>query len=896
MSALLLVLPWLFGVQLAHRVLKQRDWLEALSLGWGCGWLFTIMAINFMLLAGLQVERSILLALALCGVATALLAPVKAEPLKKPKLHWASWTFLALGAVLVHSSVVCILYLNPDDDFFLHAPMQAQILHGNFPVMNPFFSEISYGGHYARDLLMVTAAWASGAPLYACQIPVTLGLQLAAFFILFAALRRHNGSELQAVLGTLFVFMGVNAGFRGGWLDTVANNNALTQMVFALCFYLLIQVLFERRTWPEAVVTGAAMGGFAWCYETNFATTSVALCLLAATTALLRQLTKRQLLVALVIVGVTGPLSVTQGGLLTDLFQKVTGRETVIADEVEQSQNLEVSVKVPKDELFKIKLVRGGEDLSMAYYTFPWMSKLGLVSDEPGYASVFSFTVWRIHWLGLYLSPLVLFWLARRRNWSGLLLWYFGFCAYMIPAVVDFGLWEAEVFRWQYAASWGFSGALGVALGQAWESIAGPAWERRDHALLLRARFFMTSLTLALVILNCYPAWTQVENRTRQVGSLKRAVLFPDPADWLERQPDLDLYPADYRAALWLAPKVGANEGLLTNFREENYFNVFFEAAFAGVCGVQPWGHAFPLRFERLGTWPFRMAAPARAFWATLDPTLLSNDPPRWIYLRGRKELSEPLMRLPGLKLVHQEEGGRYLFTVERPAFEVGPRVDSDLKVTVTEIEGLEGLRVEQYRTLEVTLSNPGDAFRHEGFIYYEMLDSEGKVVDKRERILQPAQLDLAAGEQQKFVLHFVTPHQEGNYRLRLVLGDQQASRALPAETPFKVNHRAILYELKAELLPGDSPPGMTVVRRVALTHLGKQTLDDDVMVALKARTPGSGRDLAAMRDFGRVQLRMNPGETQVLELPVEIPADAAGPLEFDLVLAPRDGVAVFSL
>ncbi|MCA9792238.1 MAG: hypothetical protein KC910_10605, partial [Candidatus Eremiobacteraeota bacterium] len=780
----LLALPWLLGSLLANRVLKLDDPLACLSLGWAAGWLYAAMGVNFGLLAGLSLTSALWMVLALCLAGSLALALKPGPGWKKPAYSPMTWVYLAVGAAAIHFTTNTILYLNPDDDFFLHAPLQAHLLKGTFPIVNPFFTNIAYGGHYARDLVTVMAARLTGLTLYGVQVPVTVTMQLAAFLVLFSGLYRQTGSQLQAGLGTTFVFAGANAGFRGGWIDTVANNNALAQMVFALCFFLVLEALFGEAGWGVTAMAGVALGGSAWAYETNFALTCLGLCGLALSTFCLKSLTRRQLVTALAIVAITLPLGLVQGGVFKNLLAKLRGGgslTTTEADATLQSQNLEVSVKFPKERLFQIKLERSGEEMSMAYSTLPWLRNLPKHSGQPGYVSVFSWYAVRIHWLGLYLAPISLWLLGRRRNWSGLLLWWVGFAGYFLPSVVDFGLWEAEVFRWEFVASWGFSGALGVALAHWWLELPGPVATFSKGQIQLPRKGLAAALVGLVVVANTYPALQQMHKRTGQLDSLASGLFFHSAAHWVERQPELNLYPADFAVARWLDPRMGEGDRLLTNPRDENYFNVYFEAAFAGLCGAHPVGHTFPLPFERLGTWPFRQKAAARAFWASRDLALLGNLTPDWIYLRG----GEPLPLEPAFEL-----GQRILYRVSVEPLKPGPPAE----LAVEEWQLPHHLEVEQYHRLGLRLTNPTPApLELETTFSYALLDAEGKPAEPCERFYQPISLALPPGGQQSLELHFVAPHQQGNYRVQGWLGSQ----ALSSQLEIEVGNRQAVESLE---------------------------------------------------------------------------------------------------
>lgn len=886
----LLLLPWVLGTLWAGRLLQLDEPVARWSTGLALGWLVTIMGVNFGLLAGLSLDQAVATVVGLCAagaVATHLAVPRVASV--GLGLHRAAYGFLALGALTVHFTANSILFLNPDDDFFLHAPMQGQMLKGTFPIINPFLSDIMYGGHYAKDLSTVVAARFSGSTVFGAQAPLTVALQVSAFLLLFTTIRRATGSQIQAALGVTCVFVGANAGFRGGWLDTVANNNALAQMLSALCFLLTMEALFVRPGRAATVLSGVALGGLAWAYETNFAVVSLGLCGLALSALVLGMLRRNQVVTALAIVAVALPLAMSQGGVFKNLLAKFRGGHALSAskaDQTLQSQNLEVSVKFPKAQLFQIKLDRSGEEMSMAYSTLPLLRDLTKTAGAPGYVSVFSWYALRIHWLSLYLAPLSLFLLGRRRNPIGLLLWWVGCAGYLLPSVVDFGLWESEVFRWEFVAAWGFAGALGVALAQWWEELPGRCVLLERHRLEVRSKGLAGLGLAVLLVLNFYPSYHQARQRTAQLDSLASGLLFPSDETWFARQPELDLHPADLRAGLWLTREGERDQRLLTNFREENEFNVYFESSFVGLCGLRPAGHTFPLPFERLGTRPFRQSAAARAFWASGDVSLLGNLRPDWIYLRGVS--ASRLESLPGLQLVHQEDEKHSVFKATVPGLEVGASAPE------VELEALplpNRLEVEQYLSVPVTLRNPSDHLVElSTTLSYDLFDAEGNPVEPWERFLQPVRLRIPAGGRQVLSVHFVAPHQDGSYRVVLGLGQD----VLPGDRSIQVGTRRDVTGLK---LVAAEPLDPLVVGQVANYRLRLRASgrgvgsDRPVLAALVAKD--SQRPLYEARDFSELRLDIPArGEGEIV-LPLVVPETTN---ELELMLLPRDGWGVWQL
>ncbi|MCA9781495.1 MAG: hypothetical protein KC800_32480, partial [Candidatus Eremiobacteraeota bacterium] len=270
MNALVLILPCLAGLVIARRLFGLGSWLYLLPVGLTTGSLLTAMSANLILRAGgtfPQAMHGSVMTVMVLGALCWFFGSKKTE--ERPELSPWTYLYLVLMTGLVYFTSVSILFLNPDDDFWLHAPMQAQLLKGNFPIRNPVFPDLYYGGHYARDLCMVMFSWFSGVNIYAVQAPVTAFFQVNAFWLVFVAGLRYGRSQQAAVLTSLFVFMGVNAAGRGGWLDTVGNNNPIAQVHTALLLFLFIRVLFDEVSWGQVIGTGVLFAGLSWSYETN---------------------------------------------------------------------------------------------------------------------------------------------------------------------------------------------------------------------------------------------------------------------------------------------------------------------------------------------------------------------------------------------------------------------------------------------------------------------------------------------------------------------------------------------------------------------------------------------------------------------------------------------------
>lgn len=844
--------------------MRLKHPLYYLTLGFGIGWTVALMLADFLLKSGLSMSGALGATFGGLGLAGLLgLKGLKRGQADSLGLSRLTWLYLLAGTTLIWLTSVTILLLNPDGDYWIHAPMQAQMLLGNFPPRNPYFPEIPYGGHYARDLLGVMVSWCTGISLFAAQIPVAALLQLAAFFNLFLAGLRLGGGQLGGALLSLYVFTGVNAGLRQGWLDTLANNTSLANMHTSLLIFLIVRALFEEISYIEVSVTGILFAGLAWSYETNFVSLTLGFVILAVLTGLKRRLTLRHLKVTLCLMVVAMVTLMLQGGSIGHLIAgklHANGRVQEKIDTQTQAQNQKVSVTFPKKRLFQIKVVRPGEDLSIAYLTVPVAKKLGLQFEATGYVSIFSPKVWRIHWLSFYLFPLAFAFLWRRFNPMGLAFFSYGLSSFLLPAVVDFGIFEDEVFRWQFAASWGFAGALAVALALWFESAKGRLFTLEEGYLVLAKREGIMAVIVLVTYFNSYPSMDQVSRRTSLLPRLAKGFELPSERDWLLFHPILGMTSADLDVSHQLFNLARPGDKFLTNFREQNFDNMMEEDTLVGLSGVQPLGHSLTLKYEPLGTPPYRQNAMARAYWTSGDEDLLRNSPPRWLYYRSSSPGVRP-KESEHVKLVSraQDEFGEvclYRATLEPFGHEAAGR---DPEASVVSLSGMENLRPEDYRKATIVLKNEGkNRLRGESVLVYRFSGEPNE-----EGLSQVIRLDVAPGGRQHIPFHFVAPHHAGRHRVEFSLGASQAVAgqfAIEVELGPDLKMLDISPFLASEALKA----GRAVGLELEVVNNGTENVDFDGLASLRL---DAGERAPVPDDFQPLTLSLRPGERRKMTL-----------------------------
>lgn len=614
------------------------------------------------------------------------------------------WPFLLVIYLFTSSQQL----LNPDDDYWIHSPLQGLMLHDNFPPFNPFFSDIPMNGHYGRNLSIVATAWLSGLDTFYLQHLLTNIVQMVTFVLCFLAIWTWSRSRPQALGGAFLIFFGINVGGRGGLMDTLQNNNAYVHLYFALVFYLFCKALCRQSLLTE-VLLGLVLGGYAIVYETHFGLSCLALCgclplLWWHSQKEAALFTRHNLFrLVLVVVALAVPLAATQGGPITNLFQRrLAGEAEVRPDQLSkgmQNQSQVVKITFPKKDLFQILLENGEyQRICCIYYSDSIFKYLYTPSPGRGYRYIFSWDVLKLHFLPLYLSLWSGYYLWKRRHIAGWWLWSWGMVSFLIPALVDFGpIYESEYFRWEFSSGLGFAGALGICLGDWWQKTAQEPldWTYDINSQGLKVQIFGPGWIKLLIVfifycdtLGCQQfVAKRILDLPRWGGLWAGALRLPSTEEWLQNHTVLDFTPADWRAARWLESQVQSGQRLLTNFKQENNFSILFESTLTGVCGARCVGHALPLDDEAIGTTPYHMSAPAAAFWEPLrraggaghkilcNPLYLDQLQVDWIYFRPEHP-GQSLEAGPNLELVRLEVHGanqRQIYRYHRSQTPAGP-------------------------------------------------------------------------------------------------------------------------------------------------------------------------------------------------------------------------------
>lgn len=670
----LLSIPLALGWALARYWLRLREWPAIVGTTLACAVVLTLVGTNFFYRQQADLARAVLATMGLqaAGLAVLLWQRPKVEAVE-PMPRWAR---LCLGGlallVLVYTNAQQIA--NPDDDYWIHTPLQGLMRHHNFPPSNPFFSDIPMNGHYGRNLGIVTFSYLSGADVFMSQHLLTSALQVVTLLLFFGAIRLSEANDKAALLGSLFIFFGINAGGRGGLIDTVQNNNAFVHMYLAFLLLLTLKA-WQDRSKTAAVLGGLALGSYAIVYETHFGLVFFTIVGVTPILWALKRLDRRQVLTVVMMLVVSLPLAFTQGGPLTDLLdRRLEGRQHTQAENLSkgmQNQAQVVKVTFPKKELFQILLETGEYQRTSNIYCLDTPLKVFFKpSTKRGYAYIWSWDVLKIHFLALYLAPWSAFILFRRRSAAGLFLGAFGTISYLVPALVNFGpIYESEYYRWEFAASLGFAGALGIALASLLEQTEARPFFLSGSRVVIQPGGKRYLLVAAITALNSLASLHLVQGRLSQSLSWHptRWLVFPSTQEWLASHPVLRFGYLDYQAGSWLEQQVKPGDRILVDFAEENNFSILYESTLTGLTGARCVGHALPLEDEKIGTTPFRRSPAAQLFWHTKRPDPLAQLQADWLFVHGVAGEKPPEMPASELvKTFKLDDDVRYIYKVDK--------------------------------------------------------------------------------------------------------------------------------------------------------------------------------------------------------------------------------------
>lgn len=659
-----LFLCLLCGVQVL-RVLGVRSLGLLLSAGLGLGIATHLTLLNAFLRIGLSLDFGHALSLGLgLGLAAGLsLAsspfwmrrfPARAAALAKIRMETPRWEALLLVvcAFITWFSTNASQFGLADQDFWIHTPLQRFLLDGQFPPLNPYFPELELHGHYGRDLLIVSTSWLSGWDVFRSQMMVTSFCQSLALPVVYLAVRQLSGSRLQATLATLFLYLGTNTVYRAGWLDEFVSHSPLSHLHWSLML-LGFGLWWRSQSWRTAIFLGLLVGSHGLVFTTTFGTAVVAIAL----TVLTLKRHRTTLLQTGLALMLAGGVAAFQGGAISNFAKDAVNLEDQ-KNQAQQNQSQAVVVKFPKAPLFGIAKHVSDKSHSDIYKHFPATIFFQIFDGEglrytERYTPIWSWEFLRLHWLAVFLAPLSLVELLRRRNGAGLFCWHFGLVSYLTPGLFDFGpVHENDWFRWVIWTGSGFAAALGIALGSWFETATG--WTKKVAWVFAPLVIWLNTLTGFYYLLVNIP-----ENVKMQGGLMRVATVDITTEEWLRAYgPYLEVQPVDVEAFRWLNAQQVAGQKVLVNFDARRPWGVQFESALSGYTGLHPLGHQLPLNSDRIGLPPARMTPLAHSVLHYPSLRALEALGPDWIYLRLQDpSFADKLLALPGVEVGFRKQG-----------------------------------------------------------------------------------------------------------------------------------------------------------------------------------------------------------------------------------------------
>lgn len=661
-----LLLLWGGGCSLVWSVFKERDLTTVLAQGAAVTAVLTVF-FPAVLLRHLSLDASIGVALFLALVALTV-ALRSGEPASREISLAEAGVVGGLGLfTFLYASFFLSMRQVAEDSFFLHCSNTGLFLADIFPPVN-FFGEPLHG-HYGQDISVAFLSRLSGVGFLEVEWALRAFLNGLGFPVVYTWLRGECKSRAQAITGAIFLYFGANYCSHIGQFDFLNNNQSVAVLTWLTCCYAVSRALDGKGWWLAAVLLGTD----ALVYEIHYVMMLGAFITLTAFRVLAPRQSKRaRLTVAVstlvgslfVAVAVGGPIS-----------HQVLSRFT---EEVETRKSnpftQQVSVKFPKDRLFEFRTINLRPSRMFETKLRSWKADF-VPSDE--YVFALDRRVLNCFWYPVWAAPLTLLWTVWTRCSPAFWLLGLGALGWAVPALVDFGYYEQETFRWLYFTAWCWSTAFGLMVGRLFSM--GKGWKR-----------FLVGGGGVLVILFCTAGfWLELKDwkycwthagepgpdggpgRVRGVG------FFPDPqkslahhynfteekwnaALWLKKhaQPD-DLYLLDPGRPIRMGeprPRTVGGEVL-------NLFGCMMGLSGRLPDAVVPDEVAI---FDRsLQSW---------LFWATLDVKLLESMKSRWLVAdeanlpSGGREL---LDNDPQLRLVHRE---RSVSIYEFHSRSLGPR------------------------------------------------------------------------------------------------------------------------------------------------------------------------------------------------------------------------------
>lgn len=769
---LALLLLSLSGYFVVRWWLDDDDFLAAAGLGTALGWCGFITVLNLALRAGLPFGAAAPLALGLILAAGVVgLVRLRRAGRGRAILDRTDLTLVVLCAAPASLLVLLYQFLGPDSDNFIHYPLVALFLKGQFPHINPYFPDLFLHGHYGRDLGL-------GGLLHFGRVGTGTAMAIEAWVLHMATLvniytlgRRISGNRASGMLAAVFAYFAVNAGF-GGWVvrsglaEVMGNNNPVLHAFF-FAILLLAESVVRRPTMARALLLGALLGGFDHVYETHFHVVVLGVLILVALCALpgWRAPEWRRLSALLLLsVGMGGAVMQVSGGLTARM---VGSRLHDLAAGASRA----AEPAPPPGDAFAFALAGAQQKVEIGFPKLPFLSLTHASDGRP--VPLFGWEFLSAQGFGFWILPLSTVFLAWRRRPLGTVLALMSVASILVPACIDFGRFNGENFRYIFLSGLLAAICAGLMVGEAYAAITSPGrW--------VRLRRLAAFAALAVLVHRSSGVYQQREEYARK--SIPQPQLFH-----VIEEERLDQFCVDYTAADAEATGYLAAHGALGHRLAANYAAPLQHGldipnnAMVIMSGAQMPMVGFNARIMREGggiqTSVSGWSGRATAFWATGDPEILRDLGADWLYVVPEwlpPGVSDTLSRLPGLREAFRSSDGgrRVVYRVDRGALGSRPS-PSRASLTGLKLVSVAGVEVgapEAFAVLSATLQLTGPGpISGSTYLYYRIRDLTAEAdYDPADSVGMVHALRMEPGGSQTIDLPFVFPYHPGKYRLTL--------------------------------------------------------------------------------------------------------------------------------
>ena len=759
------LVPLVFGYLLTVRVLGEREGHLRIPLAYALGLSFFLFSVNaFFHLFTLR--GAVLTTLGLMTVASIALWFLNARGPVWPRLSRLE-TALLIGLTLTAFSRSLLWQMkHSDDDFWAHASLMALYLRDILPPRNPFYPDQPYLGHYGRDLSISALSVLWGERFFAVQYLVTALNHAMTVLLAYFASRRFLRSPRQALLAVTLVFLGLNPYLHRSLLDVFSNNNTFAHLFLFLNAYLLLSAL----RWPRvgtAAVSALCLATYSIIYTTHHGVLLVAFPLLAAAMILRspRWRGRRAVAAALILAGSLA-ISLVHGGTLSDIGHRylfsAKPRAAAAREEAFVTQQVE------------IRFLKG---------------RVGFTAFDGTPYSLFSLRFLQETGFAVALLPAVLVILFCTRRYWALLMALIAAVAVIIPAILHFGVFQNDTYRFLFLGGLGSAMALGAVVGMALDRLAPghrvPAWAK--------------ALIAGFLVLSCFGSITGTVGAFADVA--RRAELYPwSAAEWACNGIHRDACdPIDVRTAIAMRPLIRRGDSILTNVSDESDREFVAHSVISAFARAFVTGHGIRVvRDPAAATGQdIREQAGYRAiaFWATGAMELLDDLRADWLLVdpsRLSRRVHEVLKVNPKLHLVHREEDAklgsiREVYRVERAESLATPRLPAAASLVGANLPPQMGSS--WFAEVPFVLAVPDPTFT--GKMRIGTIVRVGtRVVNAGDRVASVVDLKPAGPGRWMGKLLFVSPFEPGDYDVGIT--------AEPADTPLRgPDGRPITLRLK---------------------------------------------------------------------------------------------------